>query len=275
MNNFSKVLETFENALFKRLKKEEKSGLLECLNYAVEGGGKRIRPLLVALVADAFDCKFETVMPIAIAIELIHSYSLVHDDLPCMDNDDLRRGKPSTHIWFGEGLAVLCGDAMLNLAYEVLLESIPSVNTQGYLKGIEALAKYAGIRGMVGGQFTDITRDKLTKEEYIELYSQKTSALLQGATVAVAYAAGANAAEISALSDFALYLGIAFQIQDDIIELTEKADIIEYNYVSVVGAEVAGADCRAYTDKSINSLKSVKNNQKLIELANILLNRVR
>ncbi len=270
MNSFSALVNEFEKALDVRLEKERTSALYKEMRYAVSGGGKRIRPLLSLLVALALGKDINEVMPIAIAIELIHTYSLIHDDLPAMDNDDFRRGRPTLHKVFGEGIAVLTGDALLNLAYEVLLENAD--NSCGYARGIAELARFAGCRGMVGGQYTDISGKELTQEEFIVMYSQKTSALLQGAAVAVAHVANAPKTIIAALSDYAYYLGIAFQIQDDLIEYNERSFCAK-DYVSVAGALKAKQDCVIFTEKSVNALKPLENKQNLVKLAHLLLLR--
>lgn len=274
MNSFDIIIKEFDTSLFVRLNKEKKSGLYDCMRYLFDGGGKRIRPLLAVLTAQTFGGGLSDILPIAIAIELIHTYSLIHDDLPCMDNDDIRRGKPSVHKKYGDGYAVLCGDALLNLAYEVLLEGLKG-RGKGYSKGIVEFAHFAGIRGMVGGQCTDISNIELDKEGYIKMYSQKTSALLQAAAVASAYTLYAKPEEVLAVSNYAYYLGIAFQLKDDLIELDEKQDYMEKNLVSYLGKESAIALCEEFTEKSISSIKNLKHNQNLIKLAHTLLRRAR
>ncbi len=274
MSSFTSIIDTFEEHFFKRLERESNSGLFDCMYYAVAGGGKRVRPLLAGLVAEAVGGSIADVMPIAIAIELIHSYSLVHDDLPSMDNDQIRRGKPTVHVKYGEGMAVLCGDALLNLAYEVLSEGLQG-RGEGYCKAVAEIARCAGIRGMVGGQYTDISGKKLNEAEFIQLYSQKTSALIVGAAVSASYALDASDECIASIRAYAYNLGIAFQIRDDIIEIEEKKDIDEENYVKAVGLERAREACDEYTKKSIDALKSVNNNQNLIKLAHLLLTRPR
>lgn len=272
MNSFAKLTKKFEEALFRRLEQEKDTGLFEQMSYALSGGGKRIRPLLAALAAEALGKSFSDVLPIAIAVELIHNYSLIHDDLPAMDNDDLRRGRPTLHKKFGEGIAVLTGDALLNLAYEVLLENLESRNS-GYAKGIAIIASFAGVRGMVGGQCTDISGKKLDEDEYITLYSKKTSALLQAAAVSAACALSATPDIIAAFSEYAYYLGLAFQIQDDLIEYKERGNVPSRDYVSVVGAAKAREACVIYTEKSVEALKPLENKDNLIKFAHLLLVR--
>lgn len=204
--------------------------VFSAVRYSVENGGKRIRPILVYLGAEIAGGRKEDVKELAIAIELIHGYSLVHDDLPSMDNDTLRRNKPTTHVKFGEGMAVLTGDAMLNLAYESVLskENI----TDKEVKALAYMAKRAGIYGMIGGQCIDI-RDNEKKnmrfESLTELYELKTSMLIGAALVSGAIAVGAESGLVSALELYAKNVGIVFQIVDDILDITSTEEILGKN----------------------------------------------
>ncbi len=271
MNSFLEHIQWFESQLNSFLKNYEKDPFYEHLVYATEGGGKRIRPLLAILVAEAFDTPKEEVLPIALAIELVHSYSLVHDDLPAMDNDDERRGKPSMHKKYGEGIAVLVGDALLNLAYEVLLQSLLHNKNSKHIKGYAAFSRFCGVGGMVGGQYIDITDTAVDKPTYLDMYAKKTSALLQAATVAAAYLSGACKKEINAISKYAYNLGIAFQIKDDLLE--SEQGLTEQNIISTVGITRAEKLCEDFTRRSIDALKNINNNHNLIKIANILLGR--
>lgn len=200
------------------------------LKYSIENGGKRIRPILVYLGAEIAGGKKEDVRELAIAIELIHSYSLVHDDLPSMDNDTLRRNKPTTHVKFGEGMAVLTGDAMLNLAYErVLLKEEVTLND---IKALGYMARCAGIYGMIGGQCIDIRdneKKNMTFESLTRLYELKTSMLISAGLVSGAIASGADNELINALKLYARNVGIAFQIVDDVLDVTSTEEVLGKN----------------------------------------------
>lgn len=200
------------------------------LRYSIENGGKRIRPILVYLGAEIAGGKKEEVKELAIAIELIHSYSLVHDDLPSMDNDTLRRNKPTTHVKFGEGMAVLTGDAMLNLAYESVL--LKENLTMNHIKALGYMARCAGIYGMIGGQCIDIRdneKKNMTFESLTRLYELKTSMLISAGLVSGAIASGADKKLVDALKLYARNVGIAFQIVDDILDVTSTEEVLGKN----------------------------------------------
>lgn len=227
--------------------------LFSGIKYSVNNGGKRLRPLLVKLGAGFVGADFKKVEKLAIAIELIHSYSLVHDDLPAMDNDTLRRGLPTTHIKYGEGMAILVGDALLNLAYETLFSDLDSCDIN-YLKAAKVLADSAGCQGMIKGQCLDIDEKAgKTLNEIILTYKCKTSALMKAALIAGACAAGASQKELCALGEYADNLGLIFQIVDDILDITSTEQTLGKNinsdlesgkitYVSVRGLEQSKSD---------------------------------
>ncbi|MDQ1001585.1 geranylgeranyl diphosphate synthase type II [Neobacillus niacini] len=196
--------------------------LKEAMQYSLEAGGKRIRPLLVFATLAAFEKDPKIGLMAAAAIEMIHTYSLIHDDLPSMDDDDLRRGKPTNHKVFGEAIAILAGDALLTYSFEVIgqiPEKIASGETK--LQLVIEMAKAAGSEGMVGGQVADMEGEgkTLTMEELEYIHIHKTGKLLKFSVIAGALLGGANQAQLENLSAFAHYLGLAFQIQDDILDL--------------------------------------------------------
>jgi geranylgeranyl diphosphate synthase, type II len=201
----------------------------EAMHYSLQAGGKRIRPLLLFSTLDAFKIDPGTGLLTASAIEMIHTYSLIHDDLPSMDDDDLRRGKPTNHKVFGEAIAVLAGDALLTYAFEVL-GKIPndSASAETKLKLVIELAKAAGTEGMVGGQVADMLGEEkelsLDELEYIHIH--KTGKLLGFSVLAGAILAGATKNQMESLSKFAHHLGLAFQIQDDILDLVGNEELI-------------------------------------------------
>jgi len=195
----------------------------EALRYSATNGGKRFRPVLCLLVAQLFDCPAERTLPFAVAVEFVHTYSLIHDDLPCMDNDDIRRGQPTNHKIYGEAFALLAGDALLTEAFLLIAEayaSEPAVATQL----TRLLAQAASVRGMVGGQAIDLKAGerKFTLEELAQLHAMKTGALIQVCVEGAALLGKAQPAQSLALKKFGQGLGLAFQVADDILDHGEK-----------------------------------------------------
>lgn len=190
------------------------------MRYSVLGGGKRIRPFLVAECSKFFDTDKDEIIQIAAAIELLHVYSLVHDDLPSIDDDDLRRGKPSTHKYFDEAIAVLVGDALQALSFEILSDSYKKIKKIDQINLINSFAKYIGQDGMVGGQAIDIDKNQnnLSIEKLLEMYKLKTANLISFSCQVGAIVSGAEQ-KINALKNFGDNIGIAFQISDDILDV--------------------------------------------------------
>jgi len=205
------------------------ANLAKAMAYSVMAGGKRLRPVLALAAADLVGGDWKKALPVAIAIELIHTYSLIHDDLPAMDNDDFRRGKPTSHRVFGEALAILAGDALLTGAFELLAEHSPDQFTpRTALHIIRIVAQAAGKTGMIAGQAADIESSIETCSpdlvEYIHL--RKTAALLKAAVMAGALTNMASADQMRQLESFGLHFGLAFQIQDDILDVTQTTEIL-------------------------------------------------
>jgi geranylgeranyl diphosphate synthase type II len=198
--------------------------LFNAMNYAVFPGGKRIRPLLTMASAYACGAEAHIAVPEACAVELIHSYSLVHDDLPAMDNDDFRRGKPTVHKRYGEGIAILAGDALLTLAFTVLAQGAARSGRRAAnaIRALKVLSEGAGAEGMIAGQTADTFFDRRAEKSSAELlefiHTKKTGALIAAAVMAGAAAAGASAAESALLKSFGEKIGLAFQIVDDIFD---------------------------------------------------------
>ena len=194
--------------------------LKESMLYSLEAGGKRIRPLFVAAVCEMFNQPQNAMYTVGSAIEIIHTYSLMHDDLPCMDDDDMRRGKPTNHKVFGEALAVLAGDALNSMAFG-LLASMPNVSGEQRLELVEMLSKYAGAAGMVGGQVLDMEGEKrqLSLAELENIHVNKTGALLRFSIESGAVLCNATKEQRAALVEYAHHIGLAFQIQDDILDI--------------------------------------------------------
>lgn len=197
--------------------------LLEAMRYSLLGGGKRLRPFLVLSAAPVAGGDPEVAMPAACAVEMIHIYSLIHDDLPAMDDDDLRRGRPTSHKVFGEAMAILAGDALLTLAFEVMgeLARDPRVGPDRAARAVVELARAAGPVGMVAGQVLDLEWEgrEAAPDDLVAIHSRKTGALFAGCLRIGGLVAGAGPAELEALTEYARHFGLAFQIQDDILDV--------------------------------------------------------
>jgi len=200
--------------------------VMEAMNYSVLAGGKRLRPMLMEETYRMFGGDNDVVEPFMAAQEMIHTYSLVHDDLPCMDNDEYRRGRKTTHAVYGEGMAVLAGDALLNYAFETACKAFTmTTEVERVAKALTVLARKAGIYGMIGGQTADITAEefppeKVTEDLLMYIHENKTAALIQSSMMIGAILAGADEKQINDIEKIGYNIGIAFQIQDDILDVT-------------------------------------------------------
>lgn len=234
------------------------SVVLEAVRYAALGGGKRLRPFLVHETTRMLGGHLDHAMVVGAALECLHVYSLVHDDLPCMDDDDIRRGKPTVHKAYDEAIGVLAGDALLTLSFELLSRDTAHTDPLVRAKLIGELAKSGGMFGMIGGQVVDITVAEGERDETLitELQAMKTGALIDYAARAGGYISGATDADITALSAYATDMGLAFQIQDDILDVTGDAQTVgkavgkdatlgKATFVSILG--LTGARDRAAT----------------------------
>lgn len=222
------------------IKENPQKIIYEAMNYSLFAGGKRLRPILMTEVCEMCGGRFEDVIPFAAAMEMIHTYSLIHDDLPAMDDDDLRRGMPTNHIKFGYGTAILAGDALLTKAFEIM-SGIKSLPAETVLRAINMIAESAGTEGMVGGQIVDIYGDILGNHDEMDIEnlkymdSLKTGAIIRSSCKVGALIGGADESAINAVDKFALNLGIAFQIQDDILDVIGN----ESELGKPVGSDVA------------------------------------
>ena len=239
------------------------SGIPAMLRYSLEGGGKRVRPLLCLLFCEACAGAPEQALPFAVAVEYVHTYSLIHDDLPCMDDDDVRRGKPSAHVKFGEANALLAGDALLTHAFHALSRAAETggVSDRGCVRAVRELSRLAGVPGMVGGQYIDLASEgkALSADGLFEMDLLKTGALIEAACVLGCIAAGADDSYLDAARSFARHLGVAFQITDDLLEFEDDADNSDVRnekatYVSILGAETAKALAAEHTQLAITAL---------------------
>jgi len=244
-------LRTAVNAELERLLPAGGSRLFEAMRYAVLGGGKRFRPLVLLASGEAFGADRALLLPYACAVELIHNYSLVHDDLPAMDNDDVRRGRPSCHKAFGEGLALLAGDGLLSLAFEVLAGAPHPRRRPGAKNAaLREIASAAGVRGMIEGQWLDISLEPGATEAavFLDMVNKKTGALIRASAMSGALLAGAPAGGAAAALDYGTALGLAFQLRDDLADAGRSGSPSGIDAVSVFGREGAHgclADCLA------------------------------
>lgn len=248
--------------------------VLAAMNYAVKAGGKRLRPMMLRLCYEMFaqTKEEEVVRPFMAAMEMIHTYSLVHDDLPAMDNDALRRGLPTVHVKFGEDMAILAGDALLNFAFETMGRAfLAKPGDVGVEKAFLTMAKKAGIYGMVGGQVLDVERAGLPMDEdqLAFIYENKTGALIAAACMSGAYLAGADARMAAQIEEMAYAVGLAFQVQDDILDLIGDEAVIgkpthsddknhKITYVTVHGMEKARAYVEEMSKKAIEILEKME-----------------
>ncbi len=253
-------------ALNELLPANDESVVCRAMRYSIENGGKRIRPVLTLEFCRLCGGKQEAALPFACAVELIHSYSLVHDDLPCMDDDELRRGKPSCHVKFGEANALLAGDALLTLAFETIFSS--GLDGGKIAEAGCKLSSAAGWGGMIGGQVMDLENEsrQVSREMMLETDHKKTGMLIIAAAVLGCIAAGAGEDEKTAAALYACNIGLAFQLVDDILDVAGNEDALgkpigsdeenqKATYVSVLGIEAAKHKVTILTQEAIKSLK--------------------
>ena len=234
MEELQQKVEHINNVLEKFLPAEEGQQriIFEAMNYSVRAGGKRLRPILMEETYHMFGGSSAVIEPFMAAIEMIHTYSLVHDDLPAMDNDEYRRGKKTTHAVYGEAMGILAGDALLNLAYETAAKAFGmEVVDAREARAFAVLAKKAGVYGMVGGQVVDVESEKsddcpITREKLDFIYRLKTGALIESSMMIGAILAGASSDEVSRVEQIAAKLGLAFQIQDDVLDVTSTLEVL-------------------------------------------------
>lgn len=262
--------------------------IFDAVNYSVRAGGKRLRPMLMLEIFRLFGGKEQEVYPFMAAIEMIHTYSLVHDDLPAMDNDAFRRGKMTTHTKFGEDIGVLAGDGLLNLAYEIMSEALlNSERMDRAARAMQVIAKKAGIYGMVGGQTVDVENEgkEMTIDTVMYIHNLKTAALIEASMMAGAILAGATAEQIDIVEKMANKVGIAFQIQDDILDVTSTTEQLgkpalsdeknqKTTYVSLLGVDISKEHVKRYSREAIELLESLGGNNKFLKFLFIkLINR--
>lgn len=261
--------------------------IFDSAKYSLIIGGKRVRPILLFLTYDMYKENYEKVIDMAAAIEMIHTYSLVHDDLPSMDNDDLRRGKPTNHKVFGENIAILAGDALLNEAMILMMEYSLKSGEKNALKASLEIAKAAGADGMIGGQIVDIINEgkKIPKSELEYMHLKKTGELIRCSIIAGALLANAPEEDIYILNKYGKNLGLAFQIKDDILDVIGNVELLgkntnsdttnhKTNFVSLYGLEFCKEECSRLTKECFELLDNLSVDSKYLkELTVSLLNR--
>jgi geranylgeranyl diphosphate synthase type II len=266
--------------------KERPATIHAAMRYSVFAGGKRLRPVLCLAAAEACGGEVSDALAPACALELMHTYSLVHDDLPAMDDDDLRRGRPTCHKVYGEGMAVLCGDALLTQAFIVLAKTRPC-KRYGVREYIAELAETGGSRKLIGGQVMDLEGEgkKLTKRELVRIHEAKTAALLTTSLRLGAMTANVTPVKLEALTKFGYNLGLAFQVIDDILDVTQSTEVLgktagkdlaveKATYPSVLGLEASRKEAARLTVAAMAALKPLgRKASRLEEIANYLLKR--
>lgn len=260
--------------------------LYEAMNYSLNAGGKRIRPLLFLLTYMLYKEDYKKVIPLAAAIEMIHTYSLIHDDLPCMDNDDLRRGKPTNHKVFGEALAVLAGDGLLNEAMNIMFK-YSMEEDKNAIKSCRIISESSGAEGMVGGQTVDMLSEstKIPVNQLYYMHSKKTGALINASIRAGAVLGGAAEEDMKNLDHYGQKLGLAFQVKDDILDIVGETNTLgkkaksdldnnKTTFITVYGLNKCMEMCNSLTGECIEVLDRVSGNtSKLKEITLFLLNR--
>ncbi len=265
-----------DEILYKYLPEEKgyTATVVSAINYSVKAGGKRLRPIFMYETFKMFGGEGEVVEPFMAAIEMIHNYSLVHDDLEAMDNDEFRRGRKTTHVIYGEGMAVLAGDGLLNLAYETAIKAfdIKGADRRRVIKALKILSEKAGIGGMLGGQSCDVDAEQKKKQigldELLYIHENKTGALIEASMTIGAVLAGASKEDIEKISQVALLVGTAFQIEDDILDVIGDEKIIgkrvgsdkknnKITYVTLKGLENAKKDAKKMSSKAVKLFDSI------------------
>ena len=280
---YREYTEKFLTDYYARFAGEPQKTLYESMQYSLLAGGKRLRPIFAYEFCRMCGADWKKAAPFACAVEMIHTYSLIHDDLPAMDNDDFRRGRPTNHKVFGEAMAILAGDALLTDAFTVAtLTEVKSLYAMRDAIGV--LSECAGSNGMVGGQVLDIQAEQreLTEQEVLDIQSRKTGCLINAACALGAIAGGANEKQYDAACQFAASLGLAFQIRDDMLDVigTQEemgkgvgTDAAKNTFVKLYGLEKCEELVQKYTNYAIEALEAFENNEYMVSLAKSLTDR--
>ena len=308
-NELKSRVEHIEKIIAEFLPEEKgwQKSVIEAMNYSVLAGGKRLRPMLMEETYRFFGGTRDVVKPFMAAIEMIHTYSLVHDDLPAMDNDEYRRGRKTTHVVYGEAMAILAVDGLLNYAFETAVKAFEMVDPKDILavsKALSILARKAGIYGMIGGQTADIEAENISdsredealknhpwEEHLLFIHEHKTAALIQASMMIGAVLAGATESQLEVVEKAAYDIGVAFQIQDDILDITSTFEELgkpigsdeknnKMTYVSLKGIDQATQDQKIMSNRAIQNLEQLGNsngisNEFLMELIKSLITRIK
>ena len=285
--------EETEKVLASYLPKEEgfAKTMAQAMNYSVLAGGKRLRPMLILETLRMFGGEEKLAYPFMAAMEMIHTHSLVHDDLPALDNDDYRRGRLTTHKVYGEAMGVLSGVALLNYAYEVMFSAFDRADTPkeqaNIIQALKVMSHKTGLYGMLGGQSVDVENDgkPMNRQMLDYIYENKTSALIEASMMTGAILGGASAEEVAAIEKAAKNVGLAFQIQDDILDVTSTAEELgkpihsdeknhKTTYVTIMGIEKASQQVKELSDEAVELLEGLnKKNEFLFTLVKELVGR--
>lgn len=276
-------VEDIETIIFSKLPKEEgpQKTVIQAMRYSVMAGGKRLRPLLMQEAYRLFGKEDSKVYPFMAALEYIHNYSLVHDDLPAMDNDEYRRGQKTTHVVYGEDLAILAGDALLNYAFETIAEGMSEYpGDADMVRAFRIFSQKAGIFGMVGGQSVDVINENnnsdMNMDDILFIHENKTAALIECALMCGAALAGANDEQIAQMEKAGSNIGLAFQIQDDILDATGSFEELgkpigsdaknqKATYLSLQGMEKSVADVKRLSKEAVDILGQMPNRNEFLE----------
>ncbi|MFI3115921.1 MAG: farnesyl diphosphate synthase [Clostridia bacterium] len=282
MQEYVKLIESS----FDKFLKSEDDKILEAMSYSLKASSKRLRPMLLLEFAKILGVPQEDAIPYAVSIEMIHTYSLIHDDLPCMDDDDFRRGKPTNHKVYGEAMALLAGDGLLNLAFETMScnEYASKFSSDKILKVISEVSSSTGVLGMISGQVLDINSVKNDINALKRMHLLKTGKLIKCACVSGAILGGASDEQIKSATDFAINLGIAFQIRDDVLDIYGNSEILgkpvgsdesneKITYATFYSREKCDELVEEYTQNAIKSLGKFENTEFLEEIAKKLIKR--
>ena len=285
----SQRIEEIEGVLQEYLPRKEgyQKDVMEAMEYSVMAGGKRIRPMLMRETYKLFGGTGKVIEPFMAAMEMIHTYSLVHDDLPAMDNDEYRRGRKTTHIVYGHAMGILAGDALLNYAFETALKAFETEENNAIPKALMVLAKKAGIYGMIGGQVVDVQSEgkKIEKEQLDFIHQNKTGALIEASMMIGALLAGATKDEVERIESAAADIGLAFQIQDDILDMTSTTEVLgkpvlsdeknnKVTYVTFAGLEAAKKDVEILSKRAVATIEEFAGDKEfLVELVKALIHR--
>jgi len=283
MNNFEKLSSIYREKIESYLQNkcsiypdEPQQELFSSMRYSLLAGGKRLRPVFVYDFCRMCGGDLDDATPLAASVEMIHTYSLIHDDLPCMDNDDFRRGKPTNHKQFGESIAVLAGDALLTAAFSHIAKA--NLPAEARIRAVEILADLSGELGMVGGQILDIQSEtrQCTKQEVIDIQTRKTGALIQAACMLGVLAGQGSEEQMFAAREFAAHIGLAFQIRDDVLDVIGNPEELgkstgtdgnKNTFVHLYGIEACNSLVQSHTERAVQALTVFENTEFMKELA--------